>query len=275
MDNEDIPPFDGTPNTQAPTYSAVAQQVRLRQIQQAISFEIPRTPPMKAVNVEQLTITPRSVPRRPIKIVAPTEPKNGLSALAAPFVPSSKYHYSNLSVRSCDEAELEVVPPPAEAYKNKISGVPSHWVPLYGSALGLFYDPVTDMFVGDGPPRHSIHRPWDGSLPSAPLMRTEFESYNEGPQARFDSRHVQSRAFTGRYEEPHLTQGETRFYCFCTEDWLAFPHKCHLTAFTRPIEPARVPPRGWLPYSWTFRDNVVTERNYLFDMDMVSNTLCR
>ena len=89
MDNEG-PDFDSTRNIEAPIYSAVVQQMRNRQTEQANPLQLSRTPPVKAANLEQVKTTPRSVARRPIKIVAPAEPKNGLSALAAPFVPSGK-----------------------------------------------------------------------------------------------------------------------------------------------------------------------------------------
>lgn len=54
--------------------------------------------------------------------------------------------------------------PPSGRYEHGLDNVPTHYIPLYGSLHGIFYDPVTEMFVGDGPPRPTPERP-DGSLP--------------------------------------------------------------------------------------------------------------
>lgn len=57
--------------------------------------------------------------------------------------------------------------PPLEHYDHGLDGVPSHYIPLYGSSHGMFYDPIIKMFVGDGPPRSTPERP-DGSMPCMP-----------------------------------------------------------------------------------------------------------
>ena len=125
------------------------------------------------------------------------------------------------------------------------------------------------MFVGDGPPRRSIYRPWDGTLPSAPFRLTEFGLRNLGPQVIDDERHIQPQSFTSRYIEPHLSEGETRFYCFCTDSWLAFPHKCWTTSFELLPSMGRIPPRYFLSPQWVCRENKVKDRQYLEDMNMV------
>lgn len=57
--------------------------------------------------------------------------------------------------------------PAFERYNNGLEGVPSHYIPLYGSLHGMFYDPIIKMFVGDGLPRPTPERP-DGSMPCIP-----------------------------------------------------------------------------------------------------------
>lgn len=57
--------------------------------------------------------------------------------------------------------------PPLECYNHGLDGVPSHYIPLYGSCHGMFYDPITKMFIGDGPPRPRLERP-DGSTSCTP-----------------------------------------------------------------------------------------------------------
>lgn len=168
--------------------------------------------------------------------------------------------------------ELDTAPPPPpvrETYNCDVSGVPSHWVPFYGSAFGLFYDPVTDMFAGDGPPRRCIHRPRDCSLPSVPNAFTWFDYCNAPPRAYLDSRHLQSRAFAVRFGEVHLSDGETRFFCFCVKRWRTWPHRCPSTWLEMPLRPTCIFPRGWLPYFWISRNNKVTDRDYLEDINLV------
>ena len=159
-------------------------------------------------------------------------------------------------------------PPVRPTYNNAITGVPSHWIPFYGSAFGLFYDPLIDMFVGDGPPRRSIHRPWDGSLPSATDRLTWFELASSPPCAFLDNLHVQPMVMVDRFERAVLTGGESRFYCFCIQTWGAFPHRCS-SNLGWPVPSGVVPPRGWVPGDWVRRDIPVKDKGYLGNAQMV------
>ena len=164
-------------------------------------------------------------------------------------------------------------PPVRQIYDNAISGVPSHWIPLYGSAFSLFYDPLTDMFVGDGPPRRSIHRPWDGSLPASTSGgSTGFEIGSSPPCAYLDDLHVQPLVMVDRSSDAHLGDGESRFYCFCIRNWRAYPHRCPVSSVW-PVPPAVVPPRGWIPGDWVCRDAPVKDKAYLGDEQMVRLSL--
>lgn len=92
MDIGDIPPFHGNiTNVGTSVASAITRKIEIRQRVQMTPLELPRTPPLKAANLEQLNTTPRSNSRRAIRIVSPYESRNGLSALAAPFVPWGRY----------------------------------------------------------------------------------------------------------------------------------------------------------------------------------------
>ena len=128
------------------------------------------------------------------------------------------------------------------------------------------------MFVGDGPPRRSIHRPWDWSLLSRPYLPNALDYCNELLKTRTDKQCLQIRGFVDRFEEPHLSEGEARFCCFCTDSWLATPHRCRSTALTLPAQPACIPPRGWLPWDWICRDIFPNDRDYVNDTIMVRRT---
>ena len=92
MDTGDIPSFHGnTTNIGTSVTSRTARQSEVRQRVQMNPLEPPRTPPWSAENLEQLNTTPRSNFRRPVRIVSPDEPRNGLSALATPFTPWGRY----------------------------------------------------------------------------------------------------------------------------------------------------------------------------------------
>ena len=171
------------------------------------------------------------------------------------------------------------MPPSAvipKTYNSTVSGVPSHWIPFYGSTLGVFYDTLTDMFVGDGPPRRSIHRPWNGSLPSTIYNSSESEYVSHLPSTMYDYRHLQPGAFANRHEKTYLSQGQTRFYCFCRKCWLAYYHRCPMSSHELQfgeLRPPVVRPRTMLPGSWIYRGNVVKDKDYIQDMDMVVNLI--
>ena len=164
-------------------------------------------------------------------------------------------------------------PPVRQVYNNGISGVPSHWIPFYGSAFGLFYDPLIDMFVSDGPPRRSIHRPWNRSLPSATGHSTWFEIGSSPPCAYLDDVHVQPLYFADRFLDAHLSEGESRFFCFCIKAWGAYPHRCPFNRLW-PVPTAVVPPRFWVPGDWVCRDSPIKDKGYLGDRQVVGLRCC-
>ena len=157
-------------------------------------------------------------------------------------------------------------PPTQDHYSSEITGVPSHWIPFYGAAFGLFYDPLTDMFVGDGPPRHSIHRPWDGSLPSAPQTFTFINHCNQPPHSLFDNWHLQSRAFVDRFGDVMASEGKTMYFCFCVQGWRQWRHRCPPASFEMPLQLRIFTPIRRYPCDWVSRSIAVVDREYLGDV---------
>ncbi|KAL8797036.1 MAG: hypothetical protein Q9195_000807 [Heterodermia aff. obscurata] len=158
-------------------------------------------------------------------------------------------------------------PPPHQTYDNATSSVPSHWIPFYGSAFTLFYDPLLSLFVGDGPPRRSIHRPWDGSLPSAPSPSPGLEIGSAPPCAFLDDIHVQPMVMVDRYLDAQFRDGDSRFFCFCIQVWRAGPHRCP-PGLVWPVVPLVVPPKGGVPVGWVWRDIPVKDTGYVDDEEM-------
>ena len=126
------------------------------------------------------------------------------------------------------------------------------------------------QFVGDGPPRRSIHRPWDRSLPSMPDMSTWSNICNQDCYQDSDDQHLQSRAFAGRFGNVQISRSENQFFCFCRETWRQLPHRCWSTSYEKPSQPLCIYPRHWLPRTWIYRDNPINEMNYLDDLGMVA-----
>ena len=119
------------------------------------------------------------------------------------------------------------------------------------------------MFVGDGPPRRSVNRPWDWSLPSSPYWPNNIDYVNDSLRTPSDRHCLQIREFVNRFDESHMSEGEPRFYCPCAECWFPIAHRCRSTALTMPVRPAHVPPRGWFPWDWVFRNNFPNDRVYV------------
>ncbi|KAL8986323.1 MAG: hypothetical protein Q9205_000209 [Flavoplaca limonia] len=121
------------------------------------------------------------------------------------------------------------LPPPSTTaskrlmYDNQVPGIPTHWIPIYGAGHGLFYDTITNLFHGDGPPRPNLERS-DGSMPEMDTM---------DPLPRFgehceDCLHLQPRAVTDplvRRMQANPIVGQ-RYYCRCQRRWLAQRHEC-------------------------------------------------
>ncbi|KAI4227077.1 MAG: hypothetical protein L6R36_002696 [Xanthoria steineri] len=127
-------------------------------------------------------------------------------------------------------------------YDNQTPGIPTHWIPLYGACHGLFYDPITKLFHGDGPPRPDLERS-DGSMPEMDTMK---------PLLRFgehrdDCLHIQPHAVTDplvRRMRASPIVGR-RYYCRCQHRWLTQRHDCPEDGMSYGTEwSGGVPPRG-------------------------------
>ncbi|KAL8658280.1 MAG: hypothetical protein Q9226_001127 [Calogaya cf. arnoldii] len=108
-------------------------------------------------------------------------------------------------------------------YDNQVPGIPTHWIPIYGAGHGIFYDPITKLFYGDGPPRPDLERP-DRSMPG---MDTK-EPLPRFGEHREDCLHLQPRAIN----DPLVRRMQAspiigrRYYCRCQHRWLAQRHTC-------------------------------------------------
>jgi len=164
-------------------------------------------------------------------------------------------------------ARLPLPPPPPppsggsplKVYDNETPGVPSHWIPLYGSVHGMFYDPLTKLFMGDGAPRPTLHRV-DGTVPCPPEPTTE-ASWPEFPIGDpEDVLHVQRSIFTAPHIDQPYVPAHTRFFCRCIGRWRTSPHTCLpdtttiLASAAAPIRPDTVLPDGWVTHTAPIRD---------------------
>ncbi|KAL8769145.1 MAG: hypothetical protein Q9209_004779 [Squamulea sp. 1 TL-2023] len=108
-------------------------------------------------------------------------------------------------------------------YDNHVPGIPTHWIPIYGAGHGIFYDPMTKLFYGDGPPRPDLERS-DDSMPEMDTM----EPLPRLGEHREDVLHIQPRAVTDpivrRMQEKPIVG--RRWYCKCQGKWLDQRHDC-------------------------------------------------
>lgn len=163
------------------------------------------------------------------------------------------------------------------AFQHGLAGVPSHYVPLQGALTGMFFDPVTRMYVGDGPPRSTPHRS-DRTVPTA-LTREQvnMETAPEEPVNIDDMVHVQSleqiNSIEDEADECATTNAQTgqvpfdlsytptsvptrpyeAYWCHCRQMWLSDPHDCPelpTPAFptTMPIRPGTELPADWITH---------------------------
>lgn len=163
------------------------------------------------------------------------------------------------------------------AFQHGLSGVPSHYVPLQGAVTGMFFDPVTRMYVGDGPPRSTLLRS-DRTVPTT-LTREQvnMEAGSEAPISIDDMVHVQTLEQINSMEDEadgHVatnpqpgqvpfdlsytptsvpTNPFEAYWCRCRQIWLSCPHDCPeppTPAFptTMPIRPGTELPADWITH---------------------------
>ncbi|MCJ1425127.1 hypothetical protein MMC29_003015 [Sticta canariensis] len=136
-------------------------------------------------------------------------------------------------------------PPVVEAYDHELRGIPSHYIPMQGAMHGMFFDPATNMFVGDGPPRVTPERA-DGTLPGTRRVHVAAEPISNRPVNPDNALHVQTEgqiasvnaAGARAAAAPSLrrpvgvaptsapTRAFQRYFCRCTGQWLDRPHDC-------------------------------------------------
>ncbi|KAL8661388.1 MAG: hypothetical protein Q9202_005630 [Teloschistes flavicans] len=138
-------------------------------------------------------------------------------------------------------------------YDNQTPGIPTHFVPLYGAAHGMFYDPLTRLFHGDGPPRPTLSRlsadprPMDNVVP--PLRPL---GYRQTDHLHLQPHSVTAPAISRAQQqagEPGAAQMRTYYYCACVNRWLAERHDCPAEAISEVGGNWRdgVPPVGTVP----------------------------
>lgn len=141
---------------------------------------------------------------------------------------------------------------------------------MYGPCHGMFFDPVTRMFVGDGPPRSTPRRA-DGSFPGTTQAQfaAELAARSQQPVNPEDALHVQPAGYADSVgaaaereaqTEPVRPRGVaptsaptrpfTSYFCRCTGRWLPQRHNCPEPRRTplpsgQPILPGTVLPRSW------------------------------
>lgn len=160
------------------------------------------------------------------------------------------------------------------AFQHGLAGVPSHYIPLQGALIGMFFDPVTSMYIGDGPPRSTPRRS-DETVPTT-LTREQFNTETV-PVNIDDMVHVQSpeqvnsiddeadeRAainsqpgqvpFDLSYTPTSVpTRPYEAYWCSCRQTWLSYPHDCPeppTPAFptAMPIRPGTELPADWITH---------------------------
>lgn len=138
----------------------------------------------------------------------------------------------------------------------------------------MFFDPTTNLFIGDGEPRSTVERP-DGSLPGTTQAMVDALPRPVHPRGvPEDAFHIQSYDFVGSAtaagnarREAAGTQPSSstsarapdapfqRYFCRCTGRWLARRHNCTQGPMQgRPeqsgagIAPGSTLPRDWITH---------------------------
>lgn len=160
------------------------------------------------------------------------------------------------------------------AFQHGLVGIPSHYVPLQGALIGMFFDPVTSTYVGDGPPRSTPRRS-DGTVPTT-LTREQF-NIETTPINIDDTVHIQSLEQITSIDEEAIeraainsqlsqvpfdlfytpasvpTRPYEAYWCSCRQTWLSYLHDCPeppTPAFptTMPIRPGIELPADWITH---------------------------
>lgn len=160
------------------------------------------------------------------------------------------------------------------AFQHGLVGIPSHYVPLQGALIGMFFDPMTSMYVGDGPPRSTPRRS-DGTAPTT--ITREQVNIETAPVNIDDMVHVQSLEQINSIEDEAderaainpqpgqvpfdlsytPTSVPTRpyeaYWCSCRQTWSSYSHDCPeppTPAFptTMPIRPGTELPPDWITH---------------------------
>ncbi|MCJ1464948.1 hypothetical protein MMC07_003563 [Pseudocyphellaria aurata] len=172
-------------------------------------------------------------------------------------------------------------PPVLPAYFHGISGVPSHYIPLQGALHAMFFDPVTNMFVGDGPPRATPERA-DGSMPCTTRAQMEALPRLNRPVNPEDALHIQTQehiasinaavARAAAVPPIHLPVGVAptsaptrpfeRYFCRCSGQWLDQPHDCPEPPPTPFPSAMPILPGTVLGPEWMAHRLIVDERIY-------------
>ncbi|KAI4208263.1 MAG: hypothetical protein LQ346_000143 [Caloplaca aetnensis] len=152
-----------------------------------------------------------------------------LWARAPAFVPRARSQQGAVAALeerrspASDTYSTSTSPPGRLIYDNQVAGIPSHWVPVYGSGHGIFYEPVTKLFYNDGFPRPAMERrdgkvrPVDNSsLPHPIGLR------------RQDILHIHSPSLTEPINQAveNSPSAVERYYCRCVDAWLVNSHDC-------------------------------------------------
>lgn len=149
----------------------------------------------------------------------------------------------------------------------------------------MFFDPVTRMYIGDGPPRSTAHRS-DRTVPTT-LTREQvnMETVPEEPVNIDDMVHVQSREQIDSIEDEADERSATNpqpgqvpfdlsytptsvptrpyeaYWCHCRQMWLSYQHGCPeppTPAFptTMPIRPGSELPADWITHRIVVDTNI-------------------
>lgn len=194
-----------------------------------------------------------------------------LSATASDFVPRTRRNMPTISEEgrsfaSRSRTSSTTPPRPRRAiYDNRVSGIPTHWIPIYGAGHGIFYDPVSKLFYGDGAPRPTLERsdgtmqPMDNKKPIPPFGFQSEDILHIQPQSMIES-------LVKEVENDHHVL--RRYYCRCEDAWLERPHECPIgwegeEELVDQTSPIALWPETEIPSRSTTHDLVIGDLSYL------------